>query len=59
MPQVKNDPTDKSISVVLDHDNIWVDDTHYEGKKGTTIKVSPRDAEMMRKHGFVKQKDAN
>lgn len=49
-------PETKTESVVLDHDNIWVDDKHYQGKRGETIKVSPNTAKRMREAKFIKQK---
>lgn len=56
MPQVKNDPTDKSAeSVVLAHDNVWIDDVHYQGKKGETIKVSPSTAKTLREYNLVEK----
>lgn len=48
----------KTVSVVLDHDDVWVDDVHYVGKRGETIQVSPRNAKMMKAHGFITEKDA-
>ncbi|AUR84398.1 hypothetical protein NVP1055O_22 [Vibrio phage 1.055.O._10N.286.55.E9] len=49
---------EKTVSVVLDHDNVWVDDVHYVGKRGETIQVSPRNAKQMKEHGFIKTEGA-
>lgn len=45
------------VSVVLDHDDLWIDDKHYVGKKGETIEVSPRNAQIMKQHKFIKTQD--
>ncbi|AHK11749.1 hypothetical protein S144_35 [Shewanella sp. phage 1/44] len=45
------------VSVVLDHDDLWIDDKHYVGKKGESIEVSPRNAKMMELHNFIKKQD--
>ena len=37
----------KEVEVTLDHNNVWLNDVHYQGKKGQKIKVSGNDAKTL------------
>lgn len=37
----------KEVEVTLDHDNVWINDVHYQGKKGQKIKVSSNTAKVL------------
>ena len=49
--------TEKKVSVKLAVNNLELNGERMEGVKGKVIEVSPRDAETMKRHGFIETEE--